>query len=87
MLKVIKPGLWTTLQDHGRFGYRHLGVPVSGVMDERSANLANLLLNNAPSTALLEITLTGPELEFQKSTQVAIAGADISPRLNQSDLP
>jgi allophanate hydrolase subunit 2 len=45
MLKVLKPGLWSCIQDMGRFGSRHLGVPVSGVMDSRSANLANLLFH------------------------------------------
>ncbi len=82
MLKVLNTGLWSSIQDQGRFGFRHLGIPVSGVMDKRSANLANLLLNNPPQTAVMEITLNGPELQFLKQTTIAIVGADMSPKLN-----
>ena len=82
MLNVLKPGLWSSIQDYGRFGFRHLGIPVSGVMDKRSANLANLLLNNSPHDAVIEMTLNGPELLFLKQTRIAITGADISPKLN-----
>lgn len=82
MLKVLKPGLWSCIQDMGRFGCRHLGVPVSGVMDSRSANLANLLVNNSMRDAVMEITLTGPVLEFHADTRIAISGADLSPEIN-----
>ena len=87
MLKVIKPGLWTSIQDQGRFGFRHLGIPVSGVMDKRSENLANLLLKNSPDAAVLEISLNGPELEFLYQTRASLAGADMTPKLNGRDLP
>lgn len=82
MLKVLNTGLWSSIQDQGRFGFRHLGIPVSGVMDKRSANLANLLLNNPPQSAVMEITINGPELQFLKQTTIAIVGADMSPKLN-----
>jgi len=82
MLKVIKAGLWTSVQDLGRIGYRHFGIPVAGVMDARSARLANLLLNNSVDAAVLEITMMGPELEFTQSTRISLTGADISPQLN-----
>lgn len=87
MLKVLKPGLWSCIQDMGRFGSRHLGVPVSGVMDSRSANLANLLLNNSMRDAVMEITLTGPVLEFHADTRIAISGADLSPEINGESVP
>lgn len=82
MFKVIKSGFFTTIQDQGRFGYRDKGVPLSGVMDSISASRANGLLENEPSAALLEITMTGPALEFDKSTFICLSGAEMSPKLN-----
>ncbi|MCX2719708.1 biotin-dependent carboxyltransferase family protein [Lentiprolixibacter aurantiacus] len=82
MISVRKSGFFTTLQDAGRFGYRHLGVPVSGVMDRYAARRANSLLENQKGDALLEITMTGPELEFHEPTYIALAGADMSAKLN-----
>ena len=60
MVKVIKPGLNSTIQDLGRFGYQDYGVPVSGAMDQYSAKFANALLNNDQNGAVLEMTMTGP---------------------------
>lgn len=82
MVKVIKPGFYTTIQDLGRFGYQDYGVPVSGAMDHYSAQFANALLNNNENDAVLEITMTGPTLEFQCHTLICISGADLSPNLN-----
>ena len=67
MIKVIKSGFYTTIQDLGRFGYQDFGVPVSGVMDEYSAQFANALLNNDKNDAVLEITMNGPTLQFDGS--------------------
>ncbi len=82
MFKVIDPGFFTTVQDAGRFGLRDKGVPVSGCMDSRAAKMANLLLDNDKSDAVLEITMTGPKLEFEIPTYIAICGADMSPSIN-----
>ncbi|MFZ1805597.1 MAG: biotin-dependent carboxyltransferase family protein [Cyclobacteriaceae bacterium] len=82
-IKVISPGLYSSIQDIGRFGFRKYGVPVSGVMDEQSASLANHLLNNSPESALMEITMVGPKFLFETPTLIAISGADISPQLNR----
>ncbi|WP_411894920.1 biotin-dependent carboxyltransferase family protein [Winogradskyella sp. A2] len=82
MLKVIKSGFYTTIQDSGRFGYRAYGVPVSGVMDSYSSHFANSILGNDADCAVLEITMSGPELHFLEPTQIAIAGADMAPMLN-----
>jgi len=84
MVKVLKSGLYTTVQDLGRFGYKDYGVPVSGAMDSYSANLANALLGNVDTAAVLEITLIGPKLKFLTNTTICITGANISPRLNES---
>ena len=83
MIKVLKEGLFTTIQDIGRFGYKNIGVPVSGSMDQTSAKLANLLLGNDESSAVLEMTLVGPTLEFMNDTYISITGADMNPYLNK----
>ncbi len=76
-LTVIKPGMLTTVQDLGRWGYQGLGVPVSGPMDAYSHRLANLVLGNDPMAAALEITLMGPELVAGGAVTCAVAGAEI----------
>ena len=83
MIKVLKEGLFTTIQDIGRFGYKNIGVPVSGAMDQTSAKLANFLLGNDESLAVLEMTLVGPTLEFMNDTYISITGADMNPSLNK----
>ena len=82
MVKVIKPGFYSSIQDSGRFGYQDYGVPLTGAMDQYSAQFANALLNNNKNDAVLEITMTGPTLEFQCHTSICISGADMSPMLN-----
>ena len=84
---VIAPGLLTTIQDVGRYGYQHFGMPVSGAMDKYSLMLANILVGNSPSEACLEATLTGPELAFQEKGMVAICGADMGAMLNHTVVP
>ena len=83
MIKVLKEGLFSTIQDSGRFGYKNIGVPVSGAMDQTSAKLANLILGNDESAAVLEMTLLGPTLEFLNDTYISITGADMNPMVNK----
>ncbi len=66
-------------------GFRKYGVPCSGAMDGHSAELANRLLNNNVSAAVLEITLTGPKLKFLVATTIAITGANITPKINEAN--
>mgnify|MGYP001219006763 CR=1 FL=1 len=73
---VRRPGLFTTVQDLGRWGYQRFGMPVAGAMDVFSYRLGNCLVGNIPPLASLEITLTGPELDFQDRCVCAITGAD-----------
>jgi antagonist of KipI len=73
---VVRPGLLTTVQDLGRWGHQASGVPVAGPMDTFSHRLANALVGNASAAATLEITLIGPELQFERACSIAIAGAD-----------
>jgi antagonist of KipI len=73
---VIKPGMLTTVQDLGRWGLQARGVPVAGPMDPWSHRLANALVGNDRAAATLEITLLGPELEFEDERLAAVAGAE-----------
>lgn len=82
MLKLIRSGFYTTLQDAGRFGYRDKGVPVSGPMDAFSAVLANKTLGNSEDAAVLEITMTGPGIFFDQDTYIAVTGAVFEMWLN-----
>jgi biotin-dependent carboxylase-like uncharacterized protein len=82
MVKVIKPGFFTTIQDLGRFGFQDYGVPISGTMDQYSAQFANALLNNDKNDAVLEMTMSGSTLRFDCHTIICISGADLSPTLN-----
>lgn len=85
-LEVLQPGLYSSIQDEGRFGFRKYGVPQSGAMDQLAAGMANLLLQNEQSAAVMEITLQGPVLKFSEPTQIAITGANLSPVLNDLKL-
>ena len=61
-LKVLKPGMLTTVQDLGRWGYQASGVPVAGAMDIPALRMGNAMLGNSDEAAALEVTLMGPEL-------------------------
>ncbi len=82
-----KPGLLTQVQDMGRIGYQAFGVPVSGVMDRASAQMANWLVGNPPNNPVLEITLLGPQIGIKGSCQIAITGADLSPQIDGRPVP
>ncbi|WP_276392363.1 biotin-dependent carboxyltransferase family protein [Eudoraea chungangensis] len=82
MIKVIRSGFFTTIQDSGRFDLRHKGVPISGAMDLYSAAIANSMLDNHKKYAVMEITMTGPKLQFSVATYFCISGAEMSPSLN-----
>lgn len=81
-IKVIKPGIQTTVQDLGRFGHQKEGVIVSGAMDRFSLRAANLLVGNPEHEATLEATLAGPTLYFEEEQVIAITGADMAPAVN-----
>jgi biotin-dependent carboxylase-like uncharacterized protein len=74
-LTVVRPGALTTVQDAGRRGCAHLGVPRSGFLDHRAAQLANRLVGNEADAAMLETTLDGVSLRFAQPTNVAVTGA------------
>jgi antagonist of KipI len=74
-MKIIRAGLLTTVQDRGRWGFQARGVPHSGAMDTYSHRLANRLAGNGPDAATLEVTLVGPQVEFESAARFVVAGA------------
>lgn len=78
-LRIIRAGLSSTVQDTGRTGFRHLGIPCGGALDQLSHDLANRLVGNSPDAATIEMTLTGDEIQFADDTLIAITGADMAP--------
>jgi antagonist of KipI len=87
VLRVEKPGLFTTVQDLGRLSAMSAGVPPGGAMDRFAHRAANLLAGNDEGAATLECTLSGPELIALRSCLVAITGADFDPRVNGRPAP
>ena len=81
-IKIIDTGFYTSIQDNGRFGYRGIGVPVSGPMDYFSFNKANSLVENYNYEALLESTFRGPKILFSGNCKVAVTGAEVVIRKN-----
>jgi len=74
-LKVVAPGLFTTLQDRGRLGFQSLGMPVAGALDMLGLQIANALCGNAPDMAALEVRYLGPSLKVEaESVRLALAG-------------
>ena len=86
-IEVVEPGLLTTVQDLGRYGYQRYGVPVSGALDLFALRVGNILVGNQEEDAGLEITLVGPRLRFLANTVIAITGADLDPALDGHPLP
>ena len=84
---VIRPGMLTTVQDAGRFGFQHLGVPAAGPMDWWSHEAANRLTGNDFGAAALEITLIGPELELTASAIAAVVGANFELTVSGRPVP
>lgn len=86
-LKVIKKGLLDTIQDTGRYGYRHLGINPGGVMDPLAAATANILVGNTPQTAVIEMHFPAAVFVVQQDCLIAISGADFSATLHGKSVP
>ena len=76
MIEVLAAGPLTTVQDSGRPGWAHLGVPPSGSADPQALALGNRLVGNDAGAAALEATLSGPRLRFRVTALVAVTGAE-----------
>jgi biotin-dependent carboxylase-like uncharacterized protein len=81
-IKIISPGLATTVQDLGRPGYYHLGIPLSGGMDRFALQAANLLVGNDPGAAVLEAVFMGPRITFDSDRIIAVTGAELPPKVD-----
>ena len=87
-IEVLAPGTQTTIQDWpGRTGYWAVGVPPSGPMDHLSFRLANRLVGNTQGAPALELTLSGPTLQFNCDTVICLAGAEMSARIGDRAVP
>ena len=87
MVTVLRPGLFTTVQDRGRWGHQASGVSVAGALDLESHEIANLLVGNLGDAATLEVTISGPELRIEHDARVAITGADLQASLDGKRTP
>ncbi|MBP1926803.1 biotin-dependent carboxylase-like uncharacterized protein [Sedimentibacter acidaminivorans] len=85
-IRILNPGLMTTVQDLGRYGFQQYGVSVSGAMDQFSARLANILVGNDEHEGILEVTIMGPKIEFLNSEVIAITGGDLQPLINNKPI-
>ena len=82
MLIIEKPGLLTTIQDLGRYGFKKDGIITGGAMDTVAHRVANLLVNNDENEPTIEITLFGPTIRFVENGVISLCGGDLSPYLN-----
>lgn len=81
-IKIQQPGLLTSVQDRGRTGYYHLGIPQGGALDQYSYEIANALVGNSGGQAVLECTYMGPVFEVLDDTQMAVTGAPVDVFVN-----
>jgi antagonist of KipI len=86
-VRIVTPGLLTTVQDRGRRGHQHSGIPVSGPMDPWAHRMANFLVGNDEDAAVLECTMLGPSLVFDRPTLVAITGGEATPHVGDVAMP
>ena len=86
-ITILNPGLLTTVQDGGRIGYQAFGVSVSGVMDPRAMNIANILVGNDDNEAVLECTMMGPQIRFDVSNVIAVTGGDLGASIDGQPIP
>ena len=86
-IKVLDSGFASTIQDLGRPGYYHLGIPIGGAMDRYSMRIGNMLVGNDESAAVVETVFTGPVLEFRQNSVVAVTGGELPPKLDGRVMP
>ncbi len=84
---IENPGILTTVQDEGRFGYQQFGVSPAGPMDTKSFYIANILAGNDRKEGALEMTFQGASIRFEKDNIIAVTGADMSPSVDGTSIP
>jgi len=82
VMKILKPGMYTTIQDLGRYNYQKSGMCVAGAMDQFSLRVANILVGNSDDEACLEATILGPKIKFEGGTMIAVTGGNLVPMIN-----
>ncbi len=85
-IRILNPGLLTSIQDAGRFGYCAYGMSEAGALDLPSMKIANLLVGNRAEEAVLEMTMYGATIEFTSNCVIAMTGADMEPKLNDQPI-
>lgn len=85
-IRILRTGFYTSIQDEGRFGYAHLGIPESGAMDKKAMQLANRLVNNSLNATVLEYTLVGPSIQFYCDRHFVITGGTTEARLGSKNI-
>lgn len=85
-LRIIKAGLFDSIQDTGRYGYQHLGINPTGAMDRYAAQLANALLGNELNEPVLEMHFPAAQILFEQAVIICITGANFSPTINGAEL-
>ncbi|MCD6322850.1 MAG: biotin-dependent carboxyltransferase family protein [Clostridiales bacterium] len=86
MIKILSPGIYSSIQDTGRRGFRRYGMPLSGAMDHYAFTAANYLLGNQPNEASIEITGQGFSCELTEDACVCITGADLGAIIKNRDI-
>ena len=77
LFRVIKSGVYATIQDRGRFGFRRFGMPVAGPMDRKAFQLGQEIIDHKKNGNALELFLGGLTLEVLTDHRIVIAGADL----------
>ncbi|NMD69718.1 biotin-dependent carboxyltransferase family protein [Bacillus sp. DNRA2] len=86
MLTILKPGLFTSVQDLGRYGFQQYGVITSGAMDQIAHRISNILVGNSEHAPTLEITMIGPKLKFNQDCLIAICGGKAEPKIDGASI-
>ena len=86
-LQIVQPGMLSTVQDTGRYGYQRFGMPTAGAMDAFALRAANALLGNDLDAAGIEATVLGPRITLLADTRIAITGANVSPTVDREPIP
>ena len=87
MITIRKPGLLSSIQDLGRYGFQKFGVIASGAMDPVAHRMANILVGNPENTSTLEMTWIGPIIQFDQDSLISICGGDLSPTIQDIPVP
>ena len=85
-MEILTPGLLSTIQDLGRFGYQASGFAPTGAADSLSMKKANALVGNDPGEAVIEMMLLGVTARFNTPCVIALTGADMMPKVNGGEV-